>query len=94
MTTETNQDSVVCAILDYEEYGQVISGDIARTIASYWQSSGTVGHVLASFASGRMVSMLSLKKDILRTLAECVKDGTTDDNMRELHALLAYTKRH
>lgn len=36
----------------------------ARAIASWWQSSGTVGHVLASFASGVAVDRTALLDDI------------------------------
>lgn len=39
----------------------------ALAIAAAWQSPGTVGHVLASFASGAPVSVSDLLRDIYLT---------------------------
>lgn len=47
----------------------IISDAAAVTIASWWQSSGTVGYVLAALASGREVDTGHLIADIDATLA-------------------------
>lgn len=44
-----------------------IPAPVAVTIASWWQSSGAVGSVLAAFASGCEVTRLSLLEDIHQT---------------------------
>ena len=86
--------ATVDAVNMFSEFGEVISGTVAREIASYWQSSGSVGHVLASFASGHMVSPVSLQNDVIKTIRDARKDDTSEENLIELYALLAYTKRH
>lgn len=43
---------------------------VAVTIASWWQSSGTVGNVLAAFASGAEVDRTALLDDIDATRRE------------------------
>jgi hypothetical protein len=47
-------------------YGE-IEPETAVTIAAMWQSPGTVGHVLAGFASGAPVDREELLDDIYRT---------------------------
>jgi hypothetical protein len=44
--------------------GTVISDGAARTIAAGWQSPGTVGHVLATLASGLPVELEELRADL------------------------------
>jgi hypothetical protein len=44
--------------------------DEARRIAAEWQSPGSIGHVLASFASGRVVDRWRLHDDAQRTQRE------------------------
>lgn len=44
-----------------------ISDEVAKTIASWWQSSGTVGSALASLASGAAVDRDYLYEDIAAT---------------------------
>ena len=83
----------VNAIETWADTGEIIPESVAREIASWWQSSGNVGRVLAMFASNGHVSM-ALQNDIIKTLQQAVKDGTTEDNQLELCAILAYSKRH
>lgn len=47
-----------------------VSDGAALTIASWWQSSGHTGHVLASLASGCTVDVTDLLDDIARTRAD------------------------
>lgn len=47
--------------------GREILPETAVTIAALWQSSGSVGHVLAGFASGGAVDRDELLDDIYRT---------------------------
>ena len=61
----------------------------ARTIASWWQSPGSVGHVLASFASGMEVSREELLTDIRKSIAEV----GTDVYNGELYALRDFVRR-
>jgi hypothetical protein len=51
----------------YGSEGPEISDCVAVTIASWWQSPGTIGHVFASFASGQPVEYDDLAEDIYRT---------------------------
>ena len=51
------------------------SDDAARTVASWWQSSGTIGSTLASFASGASVERTDLLDDISATARQAM--GTT-----------------
>ncbi len=53
------------SIIDNRE----IQPETALAIASWWQSSGTVGSVLAGFASGAAVERRALLDDITRTRA-------------------------
>lgn len=43
----------------------------AATIASWWQSSGSIGSTLAAFASGRQVARKELLDDIAATRNSC-----------------------
>lgn len=86
--------ATVDAVTMFSEFGEILSESAAREIASWWQSSGTIGHVLAQFASTGYAPMRLLQNDILKTIRECQKDDTSEENMIELYALLAYTKRH
>lgn len=45
-----------------------VSGACAVTIASWWQSPGPVGRVLAAFASGSEVDRSELSEDVSRTI--------------------------
>lgn len=69
---------------------------VAVTIASWWQSSGSVGSVLAAFASGAEVDREGLLNDIHRTrLAEgYYRDGNgpsmSDDDMLALDMLATF----
>lgn len=74
--------------MSYTENGE-ISDMAARTIASWWQSSGAVGSVLASLASGCAVSRDELIEDIAMT-------GRTASPMwpRELEMLATWALNH
>lgn len=54
-----------------------VSDATALTIASWWQSPSTVGHVLASLAGGMAVDVTDLLDDI-RATRNRVLDGTDD----------------
>lgn len=47
--------------------GREVEPETAVTIASWWQSPGSIGHVLAAFASGAAVSKSDLLDDIAAT---------------------------
>lgn len=47
--------------------GREVDPETAVTIASWWQSSGAIGRVLAGFASGASVSKDDLLDDIAAT---------------------------
>lgn len=52
------------------EEGSDLADNLAVTIASWWQSPGTVGRHLAALASGAPVSSDDLIADVEATLAE------------------------
>lgn len=54
----------------WQETGATISDAAAVTIAAWWQSPGSIGHVLASFASGCEIDRADLAEDIARTERE------------------------
>lgn len=49
------------------DMGCEITSETAITIAQWWHSPGSIGHVLASFGSGMKVSREELLDDIHRT---------------------------
>lgn len=59
--------SVGTDVLTSHNTGREISPATAVTIASWWQSSGSVGSVLAGFASGTEVNRAALLDDIAAT---------------------------
>ena len=67
-----------------EELCEDVSEAAARTIASWYQSSGTIGSKLAAFASGAPVSMREVYEDTERT-ARQLSNWT-----RELQHLATY----
>lgn len=83
---ETTSEDVAEAVENWIMFGDSISNSVARVIASYWQSSGSIGSVLAAYASGASVSKSSIKSDILATIKDC---GNNADTI-ELKALLAF----
>lgn len=54
------------------KFRREITPESAVTIASWWQSSGTVGSVLAAFASGAEVDRTELLDDIAATWPEAI----------------------
>lgn len=56
----------------------VITDGTARTIASWWQSPGTVGRHLATLASGRHVAVDDLLDDIAATRRQADIDDVND----------------
>lgn len=61
--------------------GVEIPDQAARIIASWWQSSGTIGSALASLASGREVEDVLLGLDISATIAAHYRHATLDDKL-------------
>ena len=61
--------------------GEEISDRAALTVASWWQSPGTVGHVLASLASGRSVQVGALLDDIAATRREITGRSYSADHV-------------
>ena len=64
--------------------GDLISEDIARTIASYWHSSGDEG-VLVTFARGEFVEPQAIRDDL--TSAIQYAKTAQFDTIHELYAL-------
>lgn len=62
-----NQDVANVLTQDLDLTSYEINPSTAVTIASWWQSSGRVGSVLAAFASGSAVDRDALLDDIHRT---------------------------
>lgn len=60
---------------------QEINDQAARIIAACFQSSGSVGSVLASFASGRKVNAGALYADIQNTIAEVYETSSDNDKL-------------
>jgi hypothetical protein len=93
-----NNSRIVTSEIAYAEVARMqdvaygcIAGGIARTIASWWQSPGRIGHVLASFASGAAVDALELLRDVEATIAEKRASGTAWDNDLDEEALTELT---
>jgi hypothetical protein len=53
-----------------------VDDHVALAIAAMWQSPGTIGHVLASLASGHTVKVSDLLDDIHHTRREATDNGT------------------
>jgi hypothetical protein len=75
--------------------GDTISDGAAVRVASWYQSPGTVGHVLASLASGQPVERAELFDDLSRTLAEVRANVLESDadrvfNLQALQALVLW----
>lgn len=58
--------------------GRVISTSCAATVAAWYQSSGTVGSVLAALASGRWVAREDLLGDIAATRRQVGNDAALE----------------
>lgn len=56
-----------------QEKGREINDACAVTVASWYQSSGTVGSALAAFASGAEVEIEELQEDLSRTIQQQYK---------------------
>lgn len=67
--------------------GEVLSDAQALAIASYWQSSGTVGSVLAELASTRQADLASLLSDIAGTVRT---ERPSGGDLRQLLDLYAW----
>lgn len=75
-------------------YGQHEIGDAAAlTVAAQWQASGSVGSVLASFASGCLVSRASLLDDIAATRRQA-GPWIAPSDARALDQLATFVIRH
>lgn len=61
--------------------GKEINDQAARIIAAYFASSGTVGSVLASFASGCKVNAGALYADVENTIAEVYETSSDNDEL-------------
>lgn len=77
---------VSVSVKRWQNTGEIVSENVARVIASYWQSPGYVGRYLAQFASTGKISHKALRDDILATIRECEIGA----DVSELHALLAF----
>lgn len=78
-----------------EAYAEVASGEpigdaAAATIASWWQSPGTIGRHLATLASGLPVDAVALVDDITATYREA--NETASLPQRDADALEALTQ--
>jgi hypothetical protein len=66
--------------VDAQDHGagpvREIHDSTALAIASWWQSPGAIGHVLASLASGMTVDVAELLDDIAATREEARRTGT------------------
>lgn len=71
----------------------VLDDATAVTIASWWQSPGRIGSVLAGFASGAPVIAEALLSDVQATINE-ERPYASPADMRALRALEAYVKTH
>lgn len=70
-TTTRHADSDTVAAELRSAYGvREISDGVALAIASWWQSSGTVGRTLAALASGHPVDVTALLDDVAATRRE------------------------
>jgi len=67
-----------------------IADEAAVTIAAWWQSPGTVGHVLAALASGVRVDLDDLLDDIRLTR----KEATTSTDRNDLDCLATWALHH
>ncbi|MCV7247727.1 hypothetical protein H7J07_05740 [Mycobacterium koreense] len=75
--------------------GREISPETAVAVASWWQSPGPIGAVLASFASGMEVSRDALLADIAGSRrVRCHNAGMAEHEHRELDALAEFVRRH
>ncbi len=61
---QINEDAARADVSSAAATDQDIAESTAVTIAAWWQSPGSVGHVLAAFASGAQVSAQELLDDI------------------------------
>lgn len=68
--------------------GDVISDDVARTVAAWWQSPGGVGAALAALASGAEVSL----DDVLADCAATARTATTPLDTLSLAALESWAR--
>lgn len=75
-------------------WGEEISDSTARTIASWWQSSGTVGSILASVACGCTVSVDALLDDIYYTTGAWRDITPSSEDGRALGCLATWTMNH
>lgn len=63
---------------------ELFTDDEAREIARQWQSPGTIGHVMASLASGRRVGREALWLDVDTTLHHDNPQGKDRENLVRL----------
>lgn len=82
----TAYDDVACSYGRHE-----VTARTAVTIASWWQSSGTIGRHLASLASGAPVTVSDVLDDIARSRASAAKgDCLTANDARALDMLATF----
>jgi len=83
-------DDVAYWVGEWVATGELISEQVARKIAEYWQSSAENG-ALAAFASGaRHVDGESFRDDLESTICYARSAGTFADTIHELYALKAW----
>jgi len=82
-------DDVAYWVAEWVATGELISEQVARKIAEYWQSSAENG-ALAAFASGaRHVDGESFRDDLESTICYAKSAGMFE-TIRELYALRAW----
>lgn len=78
-------------VIQAREQSREICDAAAVTIAAWWQSPGSIGHVLATFASGLPVTSDDLIGDIVATMAN---DHPGEREAACLDALASYAMTH
>lgn len=86
----TDVHNVGVDVLTSHNAGREIQPATAVTIASWWQSSGSIGSVLAEFASGATVDRSALLDDIAATRnTEGYHDGRMSESGKQALDMLA-----
>ncbi len=76
--------------------GREISDEVAATIASWWQSPGGTGEVLAALSTGAQFDVTELLDDIASTRAWVIRhaDAQLEPNLRALDLLGTWVINH
>jgi hypothetical protein len=92
--THVSSETAYAAVLKARSAATRIDGATAVTIASWWQSPGRIGSVLAGFASGAEVARQDLLDDIDATRAEQGEEQIAGRDSDALHSLAAFVSDH